>query len=54
MGTVRSVICTGAVLFYIQFEGQACLDAVMDEAVPNDRAALLAYAAENLQRFANS
>ena len=33
---------------------QACLDAVMDEAVPNDRAALLAYAAENLQRFANS
>ena len=32
----------------------ACLDAVMDEAVPNDRAALLAYAAENLQRFANS
>ena len=33
---------------------QACLDAVMDEAVPNDRTALLAYAAENLQRFANS
>ena len=33
---------------------QACLDAVMDEAVPNDRAALLAYVAENLQRFANS
>ena len=33
---------------------QACLDAVMDEAVPNDRAALLAYAAENLQRFTNS
>ena len=33
---------------------QACLDAVIDEVVPNDRAALLAYAAENLQRFANS
>ena len=33
---------------------QACLDAVMDETLPNDRAALLAYAAENLQRFANS
>ena len=33
---------------------QACLDAVMDETLPNDRAALLGYAAENLQRFANS
>lgn len=33
---------------------QACLDAVMDEAVPNDRSALLAYAAENLHHFANS
>ena len=33
---------------------QACLDAVIDEVVPNDRTALLAYAAENLQRFANS
>ena len=33
---------------------QACLDAVIDEVVPNNRAALLAYAAENLQRFANS
>ena len=33
---------------------QACLDAVMDESLPNDRAALLGYAAENLQRFANS
>ena len=33
---------------------QACLAAVMDETLPNDRAALLAYAAENLQRFANS
>ena len=33
---------------------QACLDAVMDERVANERAALLAYAAENLHRFANS
>ena len=33
---------------------QACLDAVMDERVANEREALLAYAAENLHRFANS
>ena len=33
---------------------QACLDAVMDERVANERAALLAYVAENLHRFANS
>lgn len=33
---------------------QACLDAVMEEAVANDKTALLTYAAENLQRFANS
>ena len=33
---------------------QACLDAVMEEAVANDKTGLLTYAAENLQRFANS
>lgn len=45
--TLENGVAVGAAL-------QACLDAVMDETLPNDRAALLGYAAENLQRFANS
>ena len=59
--SLRDLAVNGSDLLALGLRGRAvgaalqtCLDAVMDERVANERAALLAYAAENLHRFANS
>ena len=59
--SLRNLAVNGSDLLTLGLRGravgaalQACLDAVMDEIVPNENTALLAYAAENLHRFANS